>query len=49
LLALPTATTSCGGAGGGGSLIAATAIVEGMTLVTADTRIRQSKVVDTVW
>ena len=30
-------------------LIAATAIVEGMTLVTADTRIRQSKVVDTVW
>jgi PIN domain nuclease of toxin-antitoxin system len=30
-------------------LIAATAIVEGMPLVTADTRIRQSKVVETVW
>jgi PIN domain nuclease of toxin-antitoxin system len=30
-------------------LIAATAIVEGMALVTADTRIRQSKVVETVW
>ncbi len=30
-------------------LIAATAMVEGMTLVTADARIRQSKVVETVW
>jgi PIN domain nuclease of toxin-antitoxin system len=30
-------------------LIAATAMVEGMTLVTADTRIRQSKVVETLW
>jgi PIN domain nuclease of toxin-antitoxin system len=30
-------------------LIAATAIVEGMPLVTADARIRQSKVVETVW
>jgi len=30
-------------------LIAATAMVEGMTLVTADTRIRQSKVVETIW
>jgi PIN domain nuclease of toxin-antitoxin system len=30
-------------------LIAATAMVEGMPLVTADTRIRQSKVVETVW
>jgi PIN domain nuclease of toxin-antitoxin system len=30
-------------------LIAATAIVEGMPLVTADIRIRQSKVVETVW
>ena len=30
-------------------LIAATAIVEGMPLVTADMRIRQSKVVDTIW
>lgn len=30
-------------------LIASTAMVEGMALVTADTRIRQSKVVDTVW
>ncbi len=30
-------------------LIAATAITEGATLVTADTRIRQSKVVETVW
>jgi PIN domain nuclease of toxin-antitoxin system len=30
-------------------LIAATAMVEGMQLVTADTRIRQSKVVETVW
>jgi PIN domain nuclease of toxin-antitoxin system len=30
-------------------LIAATAIVEGMPLVTADMRIRQSKVVETVW
>jgi PIN domain nuclease of toxin-antitoxin system len=30
-------------------LIAATAMVEGMRLVTADTRIRQSKVVETVW
>jgi PIN domain nuclease of toxin-antitoxin system len=30
-------------------LIAATAMVEGMPLVTADTRIRRSKVVETVW
>ena len=30
-------------------LIAATAIVEGIPLVTADARIRQSKVVETVW
>jgi PIN domain nuclease of toxin-antitoxin system len=30
-------------------LIAATAIVEGIPLVTADTRIRRSKVVETVW
>ena len=30
-------------------LIAATAIVEGMALVTADLRIRRSKVVETVW
>jgi PIN domain nuclease of toxin-antitoxin system len=30
-------------------LIASTAMVEGMALVTADARIRQSKVVDTVW
>jgi len=30
-------------------LITATAMVEGMALVTADTRIRQSKVVETVW
>jgi PIN domain nuclease of toxin-antitoxin system len=30
-------------------LIAATAMAEGMALVTADTRIRQSKVVETVW
>jgi PIN domain nuclease of toxin-antitoxin system len=30
-------------------LIAATAMVEGMPLVTADTRIRQSKLVETVW
>jgi PIN domain nuclease of toxin-antitoxin system len=30
-------------------LIASTAMVEGMPLVTADMRIRQSKVVDTVW
>ncbi len=30
-------------------LIAATAMVEGMTLVTADMRIRRSKVVETVW
>ena len=30
-------------------LIAATAIVEGMALVTADTAIRRAKVVDTVW
>jgi PIN domain nuclease of toxin-antitoxin system len=30
-------------------LIAATAMVEGMPLVTADMRIRQSKVVETVW
>ena len=30
-------------------LIAATAIVEGMPLVTADMRIRRAKVVDTVW
>ena len=30
-------------------LIAATGIVEGMALVTADTRIRKSKVVETVW
>jgi PIN domain nuclease of toxin-antitoxin system len=33
----------------GDRLITATAIVEGMTLVTADARIRQSKVVATVW
>ena len=30
-------------------LIAATAMVEGMTLVTADARIRQSKLLKTVW
>ena len=30
-------------------LIASTAMVEGMRLVTADVRIRQSKVLDTVW
>jgi PIN domain nuclease of toxin-antitoxin system len=30
-------------------LIAATAMVEGVPLVTADARIRQSKVVETVW
>lgn len=30
-------------------LIAATAMVEGITLVTADARIRRSKVVETVW
>jgi PIN domain nuclease of toxin-antitoxin system len=30
-------------------LIAATAMVEGMALVTADTRIRRAKVVETVW
>jgi PIN domain nuclease of toxin-antitoxin system len=30
-------------------LIAATAMVEGMALVTADVRIRRSKVVETVW
>jgi PIN domain nuclease of toxin-antitoxin system len=30
-------------------LIAATAMVEGVPLVTADTRIRQSKLVETVW
>ena len=30
-------------------LIAATSMVEGMRLVTADARIRQSKVVKTVW
>jgi PIN domain nuclease of toxin-antitoxin system len=30
-------------------LIAATAMVEGMALVTADIRIRRSKVVQTVW
>jgi PIN domain nuclease of toxin-antitoxin system len=30
-------------------LIAATAMVEGMALVTADTRIRRSKVVETIW
>ena len=30
-------------------LIAATSMVEGMRLVTADARIRQSKVVETVW
>src|SRR5271169_6800263 len=30
-------------------LIAATAMAEGMALVTADIRIRQSKVVETVW
>ena len=30
-------------------LMAATAMVEAMTLVTADTRIRRSKVVETVW
>jgi PIN domain nuclease of toxin-antitoxin system len=30
-------------------LIASTAIVEGMPLVTADRRIQQSKVVETVW
>jgi len=30
-------------------LIAATAMVEGMPLVTADQRIRKSKVLETVW
>ncbi|MFZ0277812.1 MAG: type II toxin-antitoxin system VapC family toxin [Candidatus Sulfotelmatobacter sp.] len=30
-------------------LISATAMVEGVPLVTADTRIRRSKVVETVW
>lgn len=30
-------------------LIAATALVEGMPLITADTRIRRSKLVETVW
>ncbi len=30
-------------------LIASTAMVEGMTLITADTRIRKSKLVDTLW
>lgn len=30
-------------------LIAATAMVEGMALVTADMRIRRSKVVETIW
>ena len=30
-------------------LIASTAIVDGMTLVTADERIRQSKVAQTIW
>jgi PIN domain nuclease of toxin-antitoxin system len=30
-------------------LIAATAMVDGMALVTADTRIRKSKVVETIW
>jgi PIN domain nuclease of toxin-antitoxin system len=30
-------------------LIASTAMVEGMTLVTADMRIRRAKVVETVW
>jgi len=30
-------------------LIAATAIVEGVPLVTADERIRQTKVVQTIW
>lgn len=30
-------------------LIASTAMVEGMALVTADTRIRKSKVVETIW
>ena len=30
-------------------LIAATAIVEGVALVTADQRIRQTKVVQTIW
>jgi len=30
-------------------LIASTAMVEGMALVTADARIRKSKVVETVW
>lgn len=30
-------------------LIAATAMVGGMALVTADTRIRKSKVVETIW
>jgi PIN domain nuclease of toxin-antitoxin system len=30
-------------------LIASTAMIEGMSLVTADARIRQSKVVETVW
>jgi PIN domain nuclease of toxin-antitoxin system len=30
-------------------LIAATAMAEGMALVTADTRIRRSKVVETIW
>ncbi|MGA8867037.1 MAG: type II toxin-antitoxin system VapC family toxin [Candidatus Sulfotelmatobacter sp.] len=30
-------------------LIAATAMIEGMPLITADARIRQSKVVETIW
>jgi PIN domain nuclease of toxin-antitoxin system len=30
-------------------LIAATAMIEGAALITADTRIRQSKVLNTVW
>jgi PIN domain nuclease of toxin-antitoxin system len=30
-------------------LIAATAMAEGIPLVTADTRIRQSKMLDTIW
>lgn len=33
----------------GDRLIASTAMVEGMRLVTADARIRQSKVLDTGW
>jgi PIN domain nuclease of toxin-antitoxin system len=30
-------------------LIASTAMVEGLTLITADARIRRSKVVETIW